>query len=195
MFDKQAKTEALIFDLDGTLLDTMPAHYGSWTDVAKEEGFEISEKLFYELAGVPSRIVAGILNERYGYGLDPDAVQKRKVEFFLERVKGSGLIKPVADLVYKYHNVFPMAVGTGARGDIARRLLDENGLSEYFTVVVTADDVKYHKPDPETFLKCAQLLGVKPEICEVFEDGELGLEAARKAGMTGTDIRKIYQKA
>ena len=82
-----------------------------------------------------------------------------------------------------------MCVGTGAIREAALRTLSAIGMSDYFDIVVTADDVSKHKPDPETFLVCAKRMGSDPSKIEVFEDGDLGLEAASNAGMTPVDIR------
>ena len=82
-----------------------------------------------------------------------------------------------------------LAIGTGARKDIALRLMGQTGLNKYFEIIVTAEDVVAHKPDPETFVRCAKLLGFDNKVCEVFEDGELGLRAARTAGMIARDVR------
>ncbi|MDG6692768.1 HAD-IA family hydrolase, partial [Staphylococcus aureus] len=65
------------------------------------------------------------------------------------------------------------------------------GLRHYFTAVVAADHVQHHKPAPDTFLRCATLMGVAPEKCVVFEDADFGLEAARLAGMDAVDVRLL----
>ena len=83
----------------------------------------------------------------------------------------------------------PMAVGTGAGRTSAMLQLKELGIDQLFDFVVTADDVTKHKPEPETFLKCAELMGIEPQYCQVFEDGELGMQAAISAGMLLTDVR------
>ena len=73
------------------------------------------------------------------------------------------------------------------------KTLEIIGIREYFDIIVTANDVKNHKPHPETFLRCAELMKVDPSECEVFEDGDLGIEAARRAGMIATDVRTWYE--
>jgi HAD superfamily hydrolase (TIGR01509 family) len=85
-----------------------------------------------------------------------------------------------------------MAVGTGSNREKALDMLNKTGLLHYFDCVVTADDVEHGKPHPETFLRCAQLMGVDPEFCHVFEDGPAGLAAARDAGMMLTDVKPYY---
>jgi beta-phosphoglucomutase-like phosphatase (HAD superfamily) len=99
------------------------------------------------------------------------------------------LIEPVVAIAQKYQGVLPMAVGTGNTRKLTEMLLEVSGLKKYFTVVITADDVVHHKPHPETFLLCAQKMNVSPQLCQVFEDGQAGLLAARSGGMIATDVR------
>ena len=121
--------------------------------------------------------------------ITPEELVKLKQKAFWDSV---GLIKPVelvVEIVKKYHGKLPMAVGTGASRRSALLQLDTLGLTDYFEAIVTADDVDNHKPHPDTFLVCAEIMGVAPEHCQVFEDGILGMEAARSAGMMITDVR------
>jgi HAD superfamily hydrolase (TIGR01509 family) len=85
-----------------------------------------------------------------------------------------------------------MSVGTGGHRDAVERTLEITGLKKYFDIIVTANDVGSYKPDPETFLKCAELMKVDPPYVEVFEDSELGIQAAHNAGMIVTDVRSWY---
>jgi HAD superfamily hydrolase (TIGR01509 family) len=85
-----------------------------------------------------------------------------------------------------------MAVGTGGHREAVERTLEVTGMRKYFEIVVTANDVERHKPYPDTFLKCASMMNVDPKFIEVFEDGDLGIEAAIKAGMIATDVRGWY---
>jgi HAD superfamily hydrolase (TIGR01509 family) len=85
-----------------------------------------------------------------------------------------------------------MAVGTGGHREAVERTLEITDLRKYFEIIVTANDVNSFKPHPETFLRCAELMNVRPEFIEVFEDAELGIEAAKKAGMNVTDVRSWY---
>jgi HAD superfamily hydrolase (TIGR01509 family) len=85
-----------------------------------------------------------------------------------------------------------MAVGSGGHREAVIRTLEITGLRKYFDIIVTANDVDNFKPHPETFLKCAELMNVDPAHIEVFEDGDLGIEAARMAGMVATDVRSWY---
>jgi HAD superfamily hydrolase (TIGR01509 family) len=88
-----------------------------------------------------------------------------------------------------------MAVGTGGHREAVERTLEVTGLKQYFDIVVTANDVTHFKPHPETFLRCAELMKTEPRFIEVFEDGDLGIEAAVTAGMVATDVRSWYDSS
>jgi beta-phosphoglucomutase family hydrolase len=185
--DEQAR--GLIFDVDGTLADTMPMHYEAWKDVIHRIGHQYPEETFYEFAGVPTKQIVPLINERYGLDLDPVKTVEEKEKAFLGMMHLVRPIEPVARIVRRYHGTLPMGLGTGGRRKIAELTLETIGLWGYFDVLVGAEDVENHKPAPDTFLKCAELLRVAPQYCQVFEDGEKGLEAARRAGMIATDVR------
>jgi HAD superfamily hydrolase (TIGR01509 family) len=85
-----------------------------------------------------------------------------------------------------------MAVGTGGHREAVERTLEITDLRQYFNIIITANDVNNFKPHPETFLKCAEQMKIEPEFIEVFEDGDLGIEAAINAGMLATDVRSWY---
>jgi HAD superfamily hydrolase (TIGR01509 family) len=85
-----------------------------------------------------------------------------------------------------------MSVGTGGHREAVERTLEVTGLRKYFDIIITANDVENFKPHPETFLKCAELMKIQPGFIEVFEDGDLGIEAAITAGMLATDVRTWY---
>jgi len=180
---------ALIFDLDGTLADSMPIHFMAWKQAALEHGFVYTEELFYGMAGMPTHKIVPVINEQLGLKLDPGLFSRRKEELFLEYLKEVESIKPAADIVYRYHGKIPMAVGTGGKKHIAAATMKMTGFDRYIDIIISADDVENHKPYPDTFIKCAELMGVEPRLCQVFEDGEMGLLAAETAGMIVTDIR------
>ena len=187
--NRNKNAKALIFDMDGTLADSMPIHFEAWKLTASENGFEFTEKLFLELAGMATHKIVSVLNMELGLTLDPEKFSRRKEELFLENIKDVKLIEPVAEIVRKYYGKLPISIGTGGKKRIAKLTLEILGFEKYFEIIVAAEDVVNHKPHPDTFLKCAELMNVKPEFCQVFEDGELGLAAGRKAGMIVTDVR------
>lgn len=187
------KAKGLIFDLDGTLADTMPIHFIAWRNAAAKYGVEFTPELFDKLAGIPLYPTVEKINEIFGTHIDPKEMGDIKETEFEANMHLTPEIKVVTDIVRKYHGKLPMAVGTGGSRRLALKTLDIIGLSGYFEVLVTSEDVKHYKPNPETFLKCAEQMGVAPADCEVFEDGILGIQAAQTAGMMVVDVTKYYE--
>jgi len=186
------KAKGLIFDLDGTLADTMPIHYIAWKNAAAKYDINFTTQLFSQLAGIPLYPTVEKLNQIFGKNIDPKEMGDLKEEEFENSMHLTPEIKVVTDLVRKYHGKIPMAVGTGGSRRLSLKSLDIIGLSNYFDILVTSEDVSYFKPHPETFLKCAELMGVAPVYCEVFEDGLLGIQAAQTAGMMVVDVTEFY---
>lgn len=186
------KAKGLIFDLDGTLADTMPIHYIAWKNAAAKYGIDFTTDLFSQLAGIPLYPTVEKLNQIFGKNIDPKEMGDLKEEEFENNMHLTPEIKVVTDLVREYHGKIPMAVGTGGSRRLSFKSLDIIGLSGYFDILVTSEDVSNFKPHPETFLKCAELMGVAPSDCEVFEDGLLGIQAARTAGMKVVDVTEYY---
>lgn len=193
--DVHPEARGLIFDVDGTLADTMPLHFQAWRQVLSDAGVDYPLAMFHELAGMPTRSIVPLVNRRFGVCLDPETTARRKDLLFAARLGEITPVEPVAALVRRCAGAVPMGVGTGGGRDIIRRILQAIGLAGYFDVVVTAEDVALPKPAPDTWLLCAQRMGVPPRYCQVFEDGDLGLEAARLAGMIATDIRPNLRQA
>ena len=187
------KAKGLIFDLDGTLADTMPIHFIAWRNAAAKYGVEFTPELFDKLAGIPLYPTVEKINEIFGTHIDPKEMGDIKETEFEANMHLTPEIKVVTDIVRKYHGKLPIAVGTGGSRRLALKTLDIIGLSGYFEVLVTSEDVKHYKPNPETFLKCAEQMGVAPADCEVFEDGILGIQAAHTAGMMVVDVTKYYE--
>lgn len=176
---------AYIFDLDGTLIDTMPLHYRAWDVAMRNAGLKVKldEDLFYSLGGVPTVRVAELIGKHYGMTVDAQRVFHEKEALFLELQADARLIKPVADFARNAAPTHPMAIASGGTRDIVQRSLELAGLEPLFKVVVTADDVVHGKPAPDMFLLAARLLGVEPTQCLVFEDAEPGIKGALAAGM------------
>ena len=182
---------ALIFDCDGTLADSMPLHWRAWDAVCKRNGIKLPEERFYKLGGVPSQKILAMLKQEQGLAFDPAEISRQKEEAYLPLMAEVKLIEPVAAIAREHVGKLPMAVATGGRTKYIRPLLEGLGISDWFQAIVTSDDVKNHKPAPDTFLKAAALLGVPPEDCRAFEDTDLGMEAIRAAHMDAVDVRTI----
>lgn len=191
MYTVNSNTKGLIFDLDGTLADTMPLHFKAWQMACRKFNMDMTSSYLKTKMGRPAWEIGRDIIKKYGFEdvLDHETLFREKIELFKSFRDNIKPIKPVEEIVQMYHTKLPMSVGTGAIKDAALRTLTTIGMSDYFDILITADDVINHKPDPETFLKCAELMGIEPSKIEVFEDGQLGLEAAERAGMTPIDIR------
>ncbi len=183
------EARALIFDLDGTLSNSLPVHIATWNKIGEKYGFKFDPQILLELTGRPTIEFAKRIVEQYGLDEKPENIVKLKQQSFWD---SSQLLKPVEEIiaiVKTYHNKLPMSVGTGASRRSAEVQLKALDIARYFDFIVSAEDVTNHKPEPETFLECARLMNVEPSLCQVFEDGELGITAAKKAGMMVTDVR------
>ncbi len=188
------KARGLIFDLDGTLVDSMPLHYEAWKEVCATKGLNFSEEEFYSLAGVPSDRIFEIINERHGTDFEPKKHSQIKEDTYLKKINKLKPVEPVYQLALENHGKLPMSIGTGSPGDHSWEAVKALGLDKLFSILVSKNDVKIGKPDPETFLKCAEAMNVEPQYCQVFEDGDPGLEAAKTAGMIATDIREFVNR-
>ena len=191
--DIQAQAKALIFDLDGTLADTMPIHFIAWRNAAARYGIDFTVELFAQLAGIPLYPTVEKLNEMFNKNIDPKEMGDAKEDEFEANMHLTQPIEPVVNLVKKYHGKLPMSIGTGSARRLALKTLEIIGLKDYFHILVCSEDVTNFKPHPETFLKCAEQMQVAPEFCEVFEDGILGIQAAQSVGMMVTDVRDYYE--
>ena len=184
----------LVFDCDGTIADTMPLHYQAWVAALGDHAVDFPEALFYEMAGIPTVRIIEILNDKHGHALPVQQTADRKEDLYQNVLPQVLPIDPVVDLVKRHAGRLPMAVATGATRAVCSKTLRALHLLEYFQHIVTADDVKEGKPAPDIFLEAARRLGVPPQRCYAFEDAELGLQAARAAGMVAVDIRPLYRR-
>jgi HAD superfamily hydrolase (TIGR01509 family) len=179
-----------IFDLDGTLVDTMPLHYRAWDAAMRKVGLKASldEELFYSLGGVPTKRVAELIAAHYGLKIDAHAVFHHKESLFVELQKDAKLIEPVVEFARRMSLTHPVAIASGGPRVIVRGMLELTGLAPLFSrdnyyVVITPEDVEHGKPAPDMFLLAAKRMEVPPEKCLVFEDAEPGMRAAEAAGM------------
>jgi beta-phosphoglucomutase family hydrolase len=181
--------KGLIFDLDGTLVDSMPLHYEAWKEVCALGGHDFSEEEFYSLAGVQSEKIFGMLNDKYGTDFEPKSMSQLKEDTYLKKIDQIKPVQAVLEIVQQYFGKLPMAVGTGSPKEHSMKTMRALDYEKYFEILVAGDEVEKGKPHPETFLRCAEAMGVEPQYCHVFEDGDPGIQAARTAGMFVTDIR------
>lgn len=181
----------LIFDCDGTLVDTMPLHWMAWQSVCNEHGIEFSEERFYALGGVGSTKIFQMLLEEQGREGDPVALSKQKEDSFLPFAPKVKAIDPVLDIVKEHRGKLPMAVATGGKRVNCTAVLKSVGIYDWFDAIVTSEDVENQKPAPDIFLKAADQIGVPPAECRGYEDTDLGMQAIRSAGIEALDIRLL----
>ena len=187
--------DAILFDCDGTLADTMPAHYRAWLVVTREHGLAFDEDRFYSLGGRPTGDIVATLAREAGVELDVERVVAVKERSFLGQLGRIEAITPVVDVGRRLRGRVPLAVVTGGHREVCGRILDHLGLADAFDTIVASEDTDRHKPDPDPFLEAARRLGVRPERCVVWEDSDLGLEAARRGGMAWIDVRAFHLPA
>jgi len=193
MIEIPKNVKGLIFDLDGTVANTMQNHFVAWRTAVSPFGIDFTGELFGQLTGMPKAATILKMNELFGTDMNTDEVGKVKADVYKKLVYETKEISVVTDVVRKYHGKLPMSIGTGSTQFGARRTLSILGLEDYFNPIITADDVLNFKPAPDTFLKCAELMGVKPEDCLVFEDGILGIQAAESVGMMVVDVNDYFK--
>ena len=185
--------DALLFDCDGTLADTMPAHYQAWLTVTAAHGIEFPEDRFYALGGRPTRDIVASLARDAGVDLDIEAAAAHKERAFLAGLDAVEAIDAVAEVVRRSRGRVAMAVVTGGHRAVCQRILIRVGLADAFDTLIASEDTPRHKPDPDPFLEAARRLGVEPRRCVVWEDSDLGIAAARAAGMEWVDVRSIHR--
>jgi beta-phosphoglucomutase family hydrolase len=185
-----------IFDLDGTLVDTMPSHFVAWTEIAQRHGFEFPEARFYSLGGVPTQKIAAMLVAEAGLAIDPVALALEKEQRYYDSLAAAGGVQPIAavmEIARRHRREGPLAIASGSVRRLVTRTLEALGISDWFAAIVAAEDTARHKPEPDVFLEAARRIGVAPASCTVYEDTDIGLEAARRAGMLGVDVRPLIR--
>jgi HAD superfamily hydrolase (TIGR01509 family) len=175
--------KAYLFDCDGTVADSMPLHYSAWSQALGEWGCTFAEECFYELGGVPIIEIIEQLGREQGIEMPIPQVAKRKEELYYEHLPKLECVPEVLEHIEQQHGRIPFAIVSGSTRESVEASLRAIGLLERFDVLVCAGDYVKSKPDPEPFLIAAERLGVPPKSCLVFEDTQMGIDAATAAGM------------
>jgi beta-phosphoglucomutase-like phosphatase (HAD superfamily) len=185
--------KAYLFDCDGTIVNSMPLHYIAWKRVLAEWNCEFGEQTFYAWGGMPVAEIIATLNVRDGLTMPVEEVAKRKEALYFEILPQLKAVPEVLEHIEFSHGHIPFAVVSGSTRDSVTASLEVLGLLDKFETLVCAGDYERSKPDPEPFLLAAKRLGVKPEDCLVFEDTEMGIQAATAAGMASVKILQPWE--
>jgi HAD superfamily hydrolase (TIGR01509 family) len=190
----QGKFGAYLFDCDGTIADSMPLHYIAWKKALGEWNCEFDEKLFYAWGGMPVAEIISTLNQQQGLNMPVEAVSPRKEDLYFELLPELKAVPEVLEHVEDAHGRIPFAVVSGSTRESVTASLVSLKLLDRFETMVCAGDYVKSKPDPEAFLLAAARLGVAPELCLVFEDTEMGIQAATAAGMASVKVLQPWER-
>ncbi len=190
----EGEFKAYLFDCDGTIVDSMPLHYVAWSRALGEHGCPFPEDRFYEWGGMPVRAIIVALNEEHGLNMPVEQTADAKELYYTEMIEQLTPVHEVLEHIEEQHGRIPFAVVSGGTRVSVEISLSVLGLLDRFDTFVCAGDYAKGKPDPEPFLMAAKMLGVKPEECLVFEDAEVGVTAARAAGMAVVKVPLPHER-
>lgn len=185
---QQWKPGALLFDCDGTLVDSTPVYLRAWAEGFAPSGKTLDEAWYRARYGLSEQLLMEAFEQAHAIELDRAAVADCMRNAYFTHI-GALAECPAAAIVRREHGRLPLAVASGGPGSIVRASLEHLGLTPFFDAIVSLDEVGVPKPAPDIFLHAAACLGVAPENCLVFEDSDIGLEAAARAGMHAVDVR------
>ena len=190
---KKQMNKAVIFDLDGVIVDTAKYHFKAWKNIAKQLGFEFTKEQNETLKGVSRINSLNVLIELSGKIVSDkekeDLLISKNKEYlsFVAEMKSDEILDGIlAVLDYLDDNNISYALGSASKN--APLILKKIGLYDRFTAIVDGNDVVHGKPNPEVFLKAAEKLKIKPENCIVIEDAVAGIQAANNANMLSIGI-------
>jgi HAD superfamily hydrolase (TIGR01509 family) len=190
----EGEFQAYLFDCDGTIADSMPLHYIAWKSVLAEWSCEFPEDLFYAWGGMPVAEIISTLNTQYGLSMPVVDIQRRKEEMFYAHLPHLKAVPEVLEHIEARHGEIPFAVVSGSTHESVRASLMTLSLLDRFDTLVCAGDYMRSKPHPEPFLIAAERLGIAPEACLVFEDTQMGIEAATAAGMASVRVPAPWER-
>jgi beta-phosphoglucomutase-like phosphatase (HAD superfamily) len=191
---QEGNFDALIFDCDGTLVDTAPAHLQALRVGLAQFGLAMTDEFYYPRAGLtPRALFDDFEAEVVGAAIPRKEIVDHYSMAFQDGLRLLEEVTVVAEIARAWKGRVPMAVGSNGRRAIVEATLMVTHLLPLFDFVVVASDVPEGKPAPDIFLEAARLMKVSPVRCVVFEDTDEGLDAAQRAGMEGRDVRKVFR--
>lgn len=185
---------AYLFDCDGTIADSMPLHYIAWKKALGEWNCDFGEDLFYAWGGRPTAEIISTLNQMHGLSMPVEAVVQRKEDLYYELLPQLKVVPEVLEDIDAQLGRIPFAVVSGSARDSVTASLETLNLLDKFPTLVCAGEYEKSKPDPEAFLLAASKLGVPPAECLVFEDTEMGIQAATAAGMASVRVPPPWER-
>ncbi len=188
--------QAVVFDMDGLMIDTEPIYQFSLQKAAKELGYEFEQSFFFSIIGQPNDACRKIIAGHFGPDFPLDTFWKRWQQIWKEHAESTGIsIKPGLTelLAFLNEHRIPKAVATSSDGEQAAFSLKASGLGRQFSHIVTGDQIPNGKPAPDIYLEAARRLGVDPEKCVALEDSETGILSATSAGMTAIMVPDLKQ--
>jgi HAD superfamily hydrolase (TIGR01509 family) len=186
--------QAYLFDCDGTIVDSMPLHYVAWKSALAEWNCDLPEDLFYAWGGLPVAKIISLLNQKHGLDMPVEKVARKKEELYFESLPHLKGVPEVLEHIDAQYGRISFAVVSGSTRDSVIASLRSLRLLEKFETLVCAGDYNKGKPDPEAFLIAAARLGVEPESCLVFEDTDMGIEAATAASMATVKVPPPWER-
>ncbi|SFC14385.1 haloacid dehalogenase superfamily, subfamily IA, variant 3 with third motif having DD or ED [Parapedobacter composti] len=184
--------KAFLYDCDGTLADNMHAHKAAYRKAAEQYGVALDTTIIDELAGWPTVLIAAEINKRYGTELPPaEFASLKSAVFFSDYINDTLPVDFVVQHLQNHVGKVRIGVVSGGSRKTVTRTLTVIGLIDRIETLVCADDTDRGKPYADPFLKAAHQLGVPPQECLVFEDGDPGVQAATAAGMDWVRIDQI----
>ena len=188
--------KTIIFDVDGTLLDTEKIYMKAWAEAAKARGFEIPQEALRKTRAVNAKVAKATFQEYCGEDFPYDLLRTERVsiaEQMIAETSVDSLLKPNVHQVLQWlkQNGILIAAASSTNYKTTVEHLKHAGLYDYFSVIVGGDMITKGKPEPDIFLKSAELLGIPPKDCFVFEDSENGIIAGSRAGMKCIGIKDM----
>ena len=188
------KFDAYLFDCDGTIVDSMPLHHAAWQRALAQWECPFDEQLFYDWGGMPVNEIIAALNQMHELKMPVDEVSQRKEALYYEGFAELQAVPEVLEHIQASHGSIPFAVVSGSTRESVTASLERLGLLDRFDTLICAGDYTRGKPHPEAFLIAAERLGVRPQSCLVFEDTNLGIQAATAAGMMSVKVPPPSQR-
>jgi HAD superfamily hydrolase (TIGR01549 family) len=182
----------LIFDCDGTLVDTAPAHLAALQVGLDAHGLTMAKEWYYPRGGFTSEALMDDYEALLGRPVAREDILARHRVAFHAGLQGLQEVTVIAEIAREWHGRVPMAVASNGRRENVEASLTATKLLPLFDYVVTSENVARGKPEPDVFLEAARRMGVAAADCIVFEDTDEGLEGARRAGMRRVDIREYF---